>query len=310
MRLVAVTPRYPPRSMVGAWMATHRFLAHAGREGHEVEVGQMQSREPDWTVDGVYVHGGYRGWSHVVDLARSADVVISHAGDGGRILDELPDAVHVRMVHGVGWAGIDRADLVVFASQTLADLAGWEGDAVVCPPVTDVDRFADVVPGGKVTLVNLTREKGVETLWRVAELQPHRQFLGVRGGYGEQVVPRCPNVETVKTVADIRQVLARTRVLMVPSIFESWCMVAVEAMAAGIPVIAHPCDGLRESLGDAGLFADRDDPEAWVHLLAWLDDPDTYQTQSAKVRARAGAIDHHGSLTRWLDAVEGLCVSA
>ncbi len=306
MKICAVTPNYPPGSRVGAWLASHQFLAHAAAEGHEVDVyPQHMPARPDYTIDGVLVHGR-PNWHATVGAARTADVIVSHAGDGGQILDV--DGRHVRMVHGVGWTGIDRADLAVFASHTLADLADWSGPRVVCPPPTDPAHFTDLVPGNQVTLVNLTREKGVETFWQVADLAPARRFLGVRGGYGEQVIPRAPNVTVAKTVADIRTVLAETRVLMVPSIFESWCMVAVEAMAAGVPVIAHPCPGLVESLGDAGLFADRDDPAAWVELLDELDDPDVYAAQAAKGRARAVEIDHQSSLDRWMDAVEGLCV--
>lgn len=296
-----MVPNYPPGSRVGAWLATHRFLAHAASHGHQVDVyPQMMSSRPDYMLDGVHVHG--RGGTPPSD----ADVIVSHAGDGGQILDA--PGRHVRMVHGVGWTGIDRADLVVFASETLRDLAGWPGDAVVCTPPTDVASFSHAPCGDAATMVNLTREKGVETFWQVADLQPHRRFLGVRGGYGEQVIPRALNVETVKTVADIRTILAETRVLLAPSIFESWCMVAVEAMAAGVPVIAHPCPGLVESLGSAGLWADRDDPQAWAETLDALDDPETYAAQSSAVRARASDIDHQGSLDRWLTAVEALCV--
>ena len=309
MRIAAVVPNYPPGSRVGAWLATHQFLAHAVAQGHQVDVyPQLMAARPDYLIDGVQVHGRC-SWPDTLTAAEAADVVVSHAGDGGQILDV--DAAHVRMVHGVGWTGIDRADMVVFASETLRDLAGWSGDAVVCTPPTDVAAFTGTPTGDAVTLVNLTREKGAETFWRVADLQPHRRFLGVRGGYGEQLIPRAPNVETIKTVADIRTVLARTRVLLVPSIFESWCMTAVEAMAAGIPVIAHPCAGLRESLGDAGMFADRDDPGRWADMLNLLDDPTVYAAQSDAVRARASDIDHAGSLARWMAAVEAVaCVSA
>ncbi|UQA91872.1 hypothetical protein [Streptomyces halobius] len=44
----------------------------------------------------------------------------------------------------------------------------------------------------------------------------------------------------------------------------------MEPFASGIPVIAHPTPGLVESLGDARIFAYRDDLNAWIHALRSL----------------------------------------
>ncbi|MGW8779763.1 hypothetical protein ACWGNM_17115 [Streptomyces sp. NPDC055796] len=46
--------------------------------------------------------------------------------------------------------------------------------------------------------------------------------------------------------------------------------VAVEAFSSGIPVIAHPSLGLIESLGSAGIYAYRDDFQAWGDALSTL----------------------------------------
>ncbi|MFE2879219.1 hypothetical protein ACFXG6_32815 [Streptomyces roseus] len=43
--------------------------------------------------------------------------------------------------------------------------------------------------------------------------------------------------------------------------------VAVQAFSSGIPVIAHPTLGLIESLGSAGIYAYRDDLNAWLDAL-------------------------------------------
>lgn len=65
-------------------------------------------------------------------------------------------------------------------------------------------------------------------------------------------------------------VWSRTKVLLIPSNYETYGMVGVEAIASGIPTIAHPTDGLCESLGDAGWFIPRDDVDEWQRVIELL----------------------------------------
>src|SRR5690606_1734320 len=68
---------------------------------------------------------------------------------------------------------------------------------IVRPPV----RAADYATrhGDRITLVNLFESKGGHVFWQLAERMPDLRFLGVRGGYGEQVIRDggFPNVEIV-----------------------------------------------------------------------------------------------------------------
>lgn len=77
-------------------------------------------------------------------------------------------------------------------------------------------------------------------------------------------------------------------VLAVPSRFEAFGLVAVEAMHAGVPVVASDVDGLPEVLGDTGVLVPPEDPAA-LHaaLAALLDDPDRRARLGQAGRARA-----------------------
>lgn len=110
----------------------------------------------------------------------------------------------------------------------------------------------------------------------------------------------------IPTTKDMRTVWAQTRILLMPSAFETWGMVGVEAMCSGIPVIAHPTTGLRESLGDAGIFADRNNPAEWVDAIRRLDDPAAYRAASERAFARVRQLDPRKSLRRFARAVEAL----
>lgn len=309
MKILAVVPLYPPASRVGAWLATHQFLRHLTPR-HEVTVlAQHCAASRGWVIDGIEVVTMQAGKNHARALAGAADVIVRHAGDGGfaAALAEEAQVPTVVMVHGAGYDRIGDADLAVFNSESLRALAGWDGPSIVCHPPTWPDDHRVERTGTEITIVNCTRDKGIKTAWRCAELMPEHRFLGVKGGYGHQLIPRSPNFEVIPTQQDMRTVWSRTRILLVPSAYETWGMVGVEAMCSGIPVIAHPTPGLRESLGDAGIFVDRDDTDGWVEQIRRLDDPDEYANASALALARSGELDPIDSLDRFAHAVEALC---
>jgi glycosyltransferase involved in cell wall biosynthesis len=59
-------------------------------------------------------------------------------------------------------------------------------------------------------------------------------------------------------------------VLAVPSRYEGFGLVAVEAMLAGVPVVASRVGSLPEVLGDTGVLVPPDDPEALADALISL----------------------------------------
>jgi hypothetical protein len=59
-----------------------------------------------------------------------------------------------------------------------------------------------------------------------------------------------------------------------------------------------------ESLGEAGIFADRYDIDAWCNAIRWLDDPEHYAEASAKSKQRSAALDP----VPQLDALETVLV--
>ncbi|MYY79786.1 glycosyltransferase [Streptomyces sp. SID335] len=178
---------------------------------------------------------------------------------------------------------------------------------IVRPPVF-AGEYA-TKPGKAVTLVNCNPEKGGKVLRALAERMPEQEFLAVRGAYGEQILPDLPNVEIVEHVdgQDMREkVYARTRVLLMPSSYESWGRAGVEALASGIPVLAHPTPGLCESLGEAGIFVDRQDINGYEAVLRKLATAAEYRLASKRAKARSAELDPAEDLAAWCSAVESL----
>lgn len=283
---------YPPTHNAGAEWALHELLQALAGEGHTVAVVQSRPHPGEW--EGVQVYARPSSEQQMLRYARTADVVLTH-------LDHTPEAVRVARAVGVpvvhyvhnhrqlAYSGIapSAADLVVFNSEWVARRVRWAGEWMVCTPIVPVVRYA-ITPGEHVTQVYLTASKGVATFYELARREPRRRFLGVMGSYGDQWKELIPNVVYQETTSSMRDdVYQRTRVLVMPSNYESWGRAGVEAMCSGIPVIAAPTEGLRESLGETGLYAERDDVEAWRRHLAELDDEDAWAARSAAARARA-----------------------
>lgn len=198
----------------------------------------------------------------------------------------------------------DGTNFPVWNSQWIAaEWAGaWRGPSVVCrPPVHGADHKttnAKRATARTATLVHLLGEKGGPLFWRVARRCPDWTFLGVRGAYGMAVIPdpMPDNGVVADNTPDMEPIWKQTSVLLVPSWYESWSMSAVEALASGIPVIAHPTPGLRESMtspkhGECAWFIDRDDDDAWVDALAVLKKATEWRKWSKLSRLRSSELD-------------------
>lgn len=312
VKILAVTPMYPPRSRVGAWLATHACLAHLVELGHQVDVISYLRTEAGpfpYELDGVQVHPAAR----IAD--QSADVVISHLGDNQEASAVAAEwgVPSVRMVHGSDPANAANlaatpCALAVFNSSSLAAEVDYDGPAIVVRPPFSPDEVR-TTPGSRVTLVNLSEPKGGALFWRLARSMPHVQFLGVHGGYGHQVSDKAKNVKVIDQTTDMAtDVYAHTRVLLMPSVKETWGMVGLEAMVSGIPVIAHPTPGLRESLGSAATFVDRTDLAGWQAAITDLMRPSAWNRASSRAADHAAGYDPAPDLARFAAAIEDLPV--
>lgn len=310
VRIVALLSSYPPGRRIGAWIATHSYLAYLVARGHHVDVFTRADRGPVDSLDDVTI--GTDTDAAVSAAMSSADVVVSHAGNTVRAAAVAARwrKPNVRMAHGMipDPEVLEGAALVVFNSHNLATSVDCRSPWIVCHPPVVAEEFR-TEPGDRVTLVNLSEQKGGELFWRLVRCAPHRRFLGVVGAHGNQYIERAANAEIIGTTGDMRgDVYARTRLLLMPSDQETWGMTAIEAAASGIPTIASDLPGLRESLDDAGIYVDRADGQAWLDAIERLHDPTEWSAASAAVLVRSAELDPTADLDRFLDAMEGLVV--
>jgi glycosyltransferase involved in cell wall biosynthesis len=171
--------------------------------------------------------------------------------------------------------------------------------------------------GDCITLINANENKGVHQFLELAKRMPDRKFLGVRPYYGNMTtpLPLGGNIEWIPFSDDIRTILRRTRILLVPSYYESFGRVAVEAMINGIPVLySKPAktspypggstEGMQSWIGDAAMACDRDRPEEWMSAIDSLDDEESYRNWSDKSKAHIESMNLFSEATRIAGLVE------
>jgi glycosyltransferase involved in cell wall biosynthesis len=212
-----------------------------------------QKTEKRYEIDGVRVVPFQDGLDFAAQAAQ-ADVLLSHFENvpvlAGLARDRrIPLAVICHDNFATSFHNAAGADLVVYNSEWIrrdAEIyyARYPGEflprhsIVVRPPVIAEEYRTQ--PGDWATLVNLNADKGGELFWQIAAWTPQWKFLGVRGAYGQQIMPppRLPNCDVLNGVPgqQMREhVYSRSRVMLMPSLYESWGRVAVEAFASGIP---------------------------------------------------------------------------
>lgn len=339
---------YPPLHCAGSEVTVHAAMRQLVKRGHEVTVIADRTPTP-YEYEGVKVLSlpqiGHQ-FVQVKEYAKDANILITHLDVTSPAM-QLHLDLNVPLVHFVhnhaqlGFHSVSphKAQLVIFNSEWVAkkqEFKGepWPGPSIVLHPVVEPDRY-HCERGNKIAFCNPTDGKGVSTVHKLSEAMPDYEFLIVEGIYGEQVAPpnlgeewerAHPNVEHMKNSPDFRDVLRKTKVLLMPSNYESYGRCAVEAACAGIPSIVHPTEGLWESLNavgpypeydnrftysispepfnggivsGAGIFCIRDDIASWKAQIERLYSNEIYyRSRSDAALKLAGGLDPEGEFDR------------
>jgi glycosyltransferase involved in cell wall biosynthesis len=185
-------------------------------------------------------------------------------------------------------------------------------------PLMHRDKIEITEPfrGDCITLVNANQNKGVHVFIDLARKMPDRKFLGVLPYYGEKTLPPAPgNIEWVRFDDDIRMILKRTRILLVPSYYESFGRIAVESMLNRIPVLyskplaksLYPggsTEGLHEWIQPAGIACERENIEDWIQAIRSLDDEEVYTQRAHDSREHIESMNMFTEATRIAELVE------
>lgn len=290
---------YPPTHLCGAETMIHGIAKSLIAKGHNVRVLLHQANEHriknNYTYEGVDV---FPPNDNVVDgLMRWCDAIFTH-------LDYTRWTIHAaklykkpifHLIHNSHpyqeIIDAEKPQYIIYNSFWLKDLLNYNFSNFILPPPTDYRHFdlgQDHNKSDYITLINLNKNKGGEIFEQIARAMPHKKFMGVMGSYDEQIIPNLPNVKIVAKSTNIKGYYKDTRILLMPSEYESWGITATEAMSSGIPVICTDTPGLSENCGKAAIYVkERNNIKNWVEAITKLDEKETYGSWSRKAKARA-----------------------
>jgi hypothetical protein len=304
VRIAFSTVSAPPARFIGSELMTLRLTHALVDAGHDVTV------HPTITDGQALEHEGVRIMPSAIPA--DVDVIVCHADYGirARKMRRRTGAPVVAICHNAG-TGVkvglvnSRPALTIVNSETMREALGVDA-LVVNPPAPPVRR---VMPGRCVTALSLNELKGGRQFWQIAALLPRIPFLGVRGGYGDQIVGGAPNARVLEHVPPgelERRVWRHAGIFLQLSESESWGMAAAEAIAHGVPVIAHPTPGLEEHLGNAAVWVDREDVEGIAEaILTILGSPAPFRA-TALARAAENAARSVDQVAAWVAAIDSL----
>lgn len=200
---------------------------------------------------------------------------------------------------------LDTFDHIIAVSDTVRDdliRRGYSERYITCVP----SCLSTPIDPGKgdgdfiLSLGRLVRTKGLDCLVEAMRDVDHRLVICGRGpdarrlgkeirraGVSDRVEMRGHVSEEEK-----RELMGSCRFFVMPSVFESLGLAAVEMLARGRPVVCSDADGLPETVGEGGVVVPKGDPKALAGAMnALWDDRGRCEELAAKAAERARFYD-------------------
>jgi hypothetical protein len=302
--VVWVLHNYPPIVLAGAEFAAHRINKWLLTKGFTITV-YIQSNEPyPSDFEGVQIKHMNPFDCYTMNL-EPGTILVSQlwaTRSAHPMFDRNPHCKYIEFVHYVDntvispYPWTNRDFTLVFNSkdtqQRSLAIGSWltSKPSFVLPPLIDQPH---ILPVKRTTysnypwimLVNFNKDKGADIFNKLAVKDLSRKYVGIKGSHGTQEIP-VSQVELMNPTLDMEYIWNNTRILVVLSTYETWSMVASEAMLRGIPVIAaNHIPALKENCGDAAMYINRTNVDECMDALHNIES--NYAEYSEKSRAHA-----------------------
>ena len=135
--------------------------------------------------------------------------------------------------------------------------------------------------GLDTALAALARRPRGEALWIAGRDEPARWKARAEG------LGVADRVHFLGARDDLPEVYAASDALLLPTRYDAFANVCLEAAAMALPIVTSPTNGAAGWLGDAAIVVDGWDADAWADALGRLADDGTRARMGAAGRARA-----------------------
>lgn len=277
MKILFVVAGGGPTSVPKTWVDELR------RVGHEVHCCRMESGyfrdvaklildSELYTYDVIHLNHTFGAFCGLFLWASGVPSVLTHHRDfrtlavGSRVLHFIASCFSQRVVCN---SKFTFSSLPYVLRRKMKTSIIYNGCEESSRPARKVRRLSPIVRLGFVG--RLVSEKNVDELIRAIsilnkEQNEHEFILDVVGGGCE-----LKNLEFLVKEEDIEEnvffhglvdrkqvfdIMLAIDCLVIPSLTEGYCNVAVEAMQIGVPVVSSPCGALPEVLGTTAFFSD------------------------------------------------------
>ncbi len=217
--------------------------------------------------------------------------------------DPIPYIKHkVRFVFPLFKKIFIRADVVQTISRYLADWAremSYKGRVEIIPNGVDYTKFASgqrrALTSGEVVLITTSRlveKNGIKDIINALKFLPNVKLRVLGSGPLESELKRLATglpVEFAGFVSqdEIPKYLNEADIFVRPSLSEGMGNSFIEAMAAGLPVIATPVGGIPDFLkdGETGLFCEVNNPKSIADkVMEYVNNPELAEKISNNAR--------------------------
>lgn len=280
--IVLLSDSFLPTTVAGSELSAYETIKYLRDRGHQISIFVKEWEVPQY--DGFKIYKYDLQDSFCKETIVNCDLVFFQMGDDPKSLEIVknrtkPVYIFIHLVDRYPWLLQQKMSFpisVVYNSHMTQDTLPTLHENMRMIPYVETNRFTSLqgktIQNDIVCLINCNHNKGGEFFKELAYKMSDVQFLGVKGGYSNQVIDSRPppNLTYIENQKDIVAVFKKTGILVMPSKNETWGRTAVEAMAAGVPVIHSEAPGLVECVGGAGIMCVHDDKDAWEDAIRRL----------------------------------------